>query len=83
MYPQTDLERIKTMPYLDELLSDKDFYEFLDALYYYAEGLYGTQNMTDEMKEHFRGLDIEKLFHMATSNVYAGIYTERDCKTLT
>lgn len=62
MYPQTDPERVKTMPYLDELLSDKDFYEFLDALYYYVEGLQSTQDMTEEMKEHFRGLDIEGYF---------------------
>ena len=62
MYPQTDLERTRTMPYLDELLSDKAFYEFLDALYYYVEGRQGTQGMTDEMKEHFKGLDIEGYF---------------------
>lgn len=62
MYPQTDLERTRTMPYLDELLSDNEFYEFLDALYYYVEGLHGTQGMTDEMKEHFKGLDIEGYF---------------------
>lgn len=62
MYPQTDLERTHTMPYLDELLSDKEFYVFLDALYYYVEGLQGTQGMTDEMKVHFKGLDIEGYF---------------------
>ena len=62
MYPQADMERIRTMPYLDELLSDKEFYEFLDALYYYVEGLHGTRGMTDEMKEHFKGLDIEGYF---------------------
>ena len=62
LYPQTDLERTRTMPYLDELLSDKEFYEFLDALYYYVEGLQGTQGMTDEMKAHFKGLDIEGYF---------------------
>ena len=62
MYPQTDLERTRTMPYLDELLSDKEFSEFLDALHYYVEGLQGTQGMTDKMKEHFKGLDIEGYF---------------------
>lgn len=62
MYPQTDLERTRTMPYLDELLSDKEFYEFLDVLYYYVEGLHGTQGMTDEMKEHFKGLNVEGYF---------------------
>ena len=62
MYPQTDLERTRTMPYLDELLSNKEFYEFLDVLHYYVEGLQGTQDMTDEMREHFKGLDIEGYF---------------------
>ena len=62
MYPQTDLERTRTMPYLDELLSNKEFYEFLDVLHYYVEGLHGTQDMTDEMREHFKGLDIEGYF---------------------
>ena len=43
MYPQSnsDTDKIHTIPYLDELLSDKDFYEFLDTLYYYVEGLHG------------------------------------------
>ena len=62
MYPQTDSNHVGTIPYLDELLSDKDFYEFLDALYHYIERLRGTHNMTDEMKEHFKGLDIEGYF---------------------
>lgn len=48
-YPQVDPERMRTIPYLDELLSDKDFYEFLDALYYYVEGLKGTGGMTDKI----------------------------------
>ena len=62
LYPQADPDRVKTMPYLDELLSDKDFYEFLDALYYQAEGLQGIHGMSEEKKEHFRGLDIEGYF---------------------
>lgn len=64
LYPQVDPDpdKIHTMPYLDELLSDKGFYEFLDALYYYVEGLRSAHGMTDEMKEHFRGLDIEGYF---------------------
>ena len=63
MYPQVDPERVRTMPYLDELLSDKDFYEFLDSLFYYVEELRGTQGMTYEMKEqHFHGLKIEGYF---------------------
>lgn len=61
MYPQAnpDTDKIHTIPYLDELLSDKDFYEFLDTLYHYVEGLHG---MTEEMKEQFHGLDIEGYF---------------------
>ena len=39
MYAQIDLENVHTMPYLDELLSDKDFYEFLDGLYRSVESL--------------------------------------------
>lgn len=62
MYPQADSERMRTIPYLDELLSDKDFYEFLDALYYYVEGLKGTQGMSEKMKEQFKGLDVEGYF---------------------
>lgn len=62
LYSQVAPDRFQTLPYLDELLSDNDFYEFLDALFYYIEGLRGTQAMTDEMKEHFRGLDLEGYF---------------------
>ena len=62
LYPQVDPECIRTIPYLDELLSDKDFYEFLDALYYYVEGLQGTENMPDKMKEQFKGLNLEGYF---------------------
>lgn len=64
LYPQVDPEpaRVHTIPYLDELLSDDEFYEFLDALYYYVEDLQGAHGMTDEMKEHFKGLDIENYF---------------------
>ncbi len=62
MYPQTDPERTQTMPYLDELLSDKDFYEFLDSLYYYVESLKGTRNRSAEMAQHFQGMNVEGYF---------------------
>lgn len=62
MYPQVDPDRTRTMPLLDELLSDKDFYEFLDGLHYYIEKLGGDDPAPDEMKEHFKGLDIENYF---------------------
>lgn len=81
LYPQTDIERVNTMPYLDELLSDKDFYEFLDALYYYVEGLRGTRNMTDEMKEHFKGLDIEGYF-VWQLQMYVQEFIQKEIKKL-
>lgn len=62
MYPQVDPDRNRTIPYLDVLLSDKDFYEFLDALYYYVEGLKTTPDMSDKMKEQFEGLNLEGYF---------------------
>lgn len=64
MFGQVDAKnnQMKTMPYLDELLSDKKFYEFLDGLYYYVEGLGGKDGITDEMKEQFKGLNIEGYF---------------------
>lgn len=62
LYGQADMDGLRTVHYLDELLSDSNFYEFLDAFYYYVEGLQGAHGMTDEMKEHFKGLDIENYF---------------------
>ncbi len=63
MYLQVDpKERMRTIPYLDELLSDKDFYEFLTTLYYYVEALKGTQGASEKMKEQFKGLDVEGYF---------------------
>ena len=81
MYPQTDMEQMHTMPYLDELLSDKEFYEFLDALYYYVEGLQGTQGMTDKMKEHFKGLDIEGYF-VWQLQMYVQEFIQKEIKKL-
>lgn len=81
MYPQTNLERAHTMPYLDELLSDKEFYEFLDALYYYVEGLQGTRGMTAEMKEHFKGLDIEGYF-LWQLQMYVQEFIQKEIKKL-
>ena len=64
LYPQVDPDpsRVHTIPYLDELLSDDEFYEFPDALYYYVDGLQGAHGMTNEMKEHFKRLDIANYF---------------------
>lgn len=64
MFGQLDVStnQMKTMPFLDELLSDKDFYEFLDGLHYYVDSLGGKDGLPDEMKEHFKGLNIEGYF---------------------
>lgn len=62
MYPQTDLECVHTMPYLDELLSDKDFYEFLDGLYYSVESLKTAQAAKERMQKAYEGLNIEGYF---------------------
>lgn len=62
LYPQTDLERVHTMPYLDELLSDKDFYEFLDGLYYSVESLKSAQAARERMQKAYEGLNIEGYF---------------------
>lgn len=62
MYPQTDSERVHTMPYLDELLSDKDFYEFLDGLYYSVESLKTAKAARERMQKAYEGLNIEGYF---------------------
>lgn len=62
MYGLGDPDMVKTMPYLDELLSDKDFYEFLDGLHFHIEGMGGAEGLPDEMKERFKGLNIEEYF---------------------
>lgn len=62
MYPQTDLDHVHTMPYLDELLSDKDFYEFLDGLYYSVESLKSAQAARERMQKAYEGLNIEGYF---------------------
>ena len=81
MYPQTDIERTRTIPYLDELLSDKDFYEFLDALFYYIDGLRGAQGMTDAMKDHFKELDIEGYF-VWQLQMYVQEFVQKEVKKL-
>lgn len=62
MYPQTDLECVHTMLYLDELLSDKDFYEFLDGLYYSEKSLKTAQAARERMQKAYEGLNIEGYF---------------------
>lgn len=62
IYPQVDPDRTRTMPLLNELLSDKEFYEFLDGLHFYIERLGGDDPVSEEMKKHFKGLDIKGYF---------------------
>lgn len=62
MHLQNDLERVHTMPYLDELLSDKDFYEFLDSLYYLVEDIKTERATRARMKKVYGGLDLEGYF---------------------
>ena len=59
---QTDEAKSNTMPYLDELLSDSEFYQFLEDLHFYVENLKTTENMDDEMKARFSGLNVEDYF---------------------
>ncbi len=59
MHPQMDLERVHTRPYLDELLSDKDFYEFLDGLYDSVKSLKSAQAARERMQKAYEGLNME------------------------
>ena len=53
MYPQIDMDTVRTIPYLDELLSDDEFYEFVDGLYYYVEGLKGDARWQDALAKKY------------------------------
>ena len=59
---QKDTDRANTIPYLDELLSDKEFFQFLEDLHYYVENLKTAEAMDDEMRERFKGLNVEDYF---------------------
>ena len=52
----------KTIPYLDELLSDKDFYAFLDELAETVESLKTFENSPYEYNEMYKALDLESYF---------------------
>lgn len=64
VYGQANLYGLRTVHYLDELLSDKDFYEFLDGLYYNVESVTGFDALPDEAKEkvHSMGFDLGSYF---------------------
>lgn len=59
LYGQADMDGLRTVHYLDELLSDPDFYEFLDALYYNVESVTGFDSMPNEMKEKVQGMGFD------------------------
>ncbi len=44
------------------MLSDGEFYQFLEDLHYYVDNLKTTEAMDDEMKERFKGLNVEDYF---------------------
>ncbi len=62
MYSLKCADRKETIPYLNELLSDKEFYEFLDELHDCVETLQRTLTMSDEKKVQFEGLDLAGYF---------------------
>lgn len=57
-----DPSRTGTIPYLDELLADKDFYQFLEDIHSYVGNLQRIQGMTEEEKERFQGINAEGYF---------------------
>lgn len=63
MYAQIDLENVHTMPYLDELLSDKDFYEFLDGLYRSVESLKISRVARERRQQLYEDLDFKGYFN--------------------
>ena len=53
---------MQTIPYLDELLSDKDFYQFLEDMHFSVDRLIKKQNEDYEISEQLQGLNIEGYF---------------------
>lgn len=62
MCSQADREGSRTLPYLDELLSDRDFYAFLDDLACYVENIKEMETWPEERRKQFEGLNIEGYF---------------------
>lgn len=48
-----------TIPYLDELLSDKDFYQFMDEIAYKIASLKNVQKNRKKAAKKYDGLDVE------------------------
>lgn len=61
MYSLPDSEKAQTIPFLDEMLSDKDFYEFLEDLAHHVKQLRMAQSKADKALKK-TGLDIEGYF---------------------
>lgn len=62
LHPQADPKKVQTIPYLDELLSDKDFYQFLEDLHFSVDRLIKKQNGDYEINEELQGLNLEGYF---------------------
>lgn len=52
-----------TIPFLDELLSDKDFYQFMDDLHFHVENLHEVQENREKVQKKYKGLNIEGYFN--------------------
>ena len=62
MFENNNSDHTQTLPYLDELLSDRDFYDFLDGLNHRIKILGGGEGISEETKAQFQGLNIEGYF---------------------
>lgn len=83
LYGQADMDGLRTVHYLDELLSDTDFYEFLDALYYNVESIKSFDAMTNEMKAKIQnmGFDVESYF-MWQLQMFVQDFIQKEIKKL-
>lgn len=61
MYSLPDSEKAQTIPFLDEMLSDREFYEFLEDLAHHVEQTRMAQSKADKALKK-AGLDIEGYF---------------------
>lgn len=61
MYSLPNSERAQTIPFLDEMLSDRDFYEFLEDLSHHVKQTRMAQSKAIKGQEE-SGLDIEGYF---------------------
>lgn len=52
-----------TIPFLDELLSDKEFYQFMDDLHFHVENLRNVQRNREAVQKKYDGLNVEGYFN--------------------